>query len=478
MALPPWTVDLLRRGVQDLARQVSDAESAQAVKEQANKVVEELPRVAREKVSSFLKQAEATTGAWRDVWAAGLAAAGMSEQSQVPPSSFINGSGVLWTPKGTGVPVSPNVLSAGMVLLSGAVLRESAGSTSNPFATFRDEIGQQVAAECGGTVQAAVMTSFDGALAQCATLGRHGGLVLVPRCCAIPLESVAGSHEKSGGVLADRLRATGGVSLREIGDSNRCRVEDVREAFADSSRRAATLVHLDRPGCELPADELKTSGVRRVVVLPYGRLLSSGEKAIDVPDVASHLRRGADAVILAAGVWTGTPDCGLVVGRPELIDTLAAAPRWSLAAAPDVYVAMIHAAIGLQKASGLPIDDLMAASEDNLRDRAERLAMQIAGLDKVASVRVTDESADVFPDGEKHLDARSQKGSAKIGELPSRQVSMTLSSLSVTTAADRLAAGNPSLLTRVAGEELQIDLRWVAPEQQVAISRRVSEAMS
>jgi len=476
MALPPWTVDLLRRGVQDLARQVTDAESAQAVKEQANKVVEELPRVAREKVSSLLKQAEATTGAWRDVWAAGLAAAGMGEQQQVPPSPLINGSGVLWTPNGTGVPVSPKVLSAGLVLLSGAVSKTAAASSDGPVDSFKHEIAQQLAAECGGTVRVEVMTSFDGALAQCATLGRRGGLLLVPRCCATPLETAPASGRGGGGVLADRLRSTGGASLREVGNAHRCTVDDLRDGLAESSRRVATVVHLDQNTCSFSAEELKAAGIRRVVVLPYGRLMSAGKSHGKIPAVAETLREGADAVILAGGVWTGTPECGLVVGRPELMESLAAAPRWSLATAPDAFLGMVHAAIGLQMVSGLPIDDLMAASEDNLRDRAERLAMQIAGLEKVASVRVTDDPATAFPASGDSRDSEGIGDPTAVLQLPSRQVSVTLHSLSAQAVADRLATGNPSLLTRVAGEELRIDLRWVNPEQQVAVAQQISQA--
>ena len=46
MALPPWTIELLRRGITDVARKASEPETIEKVKNQATEILQDLPQTA------------------------------------------------------------------------------------------------------------------------------------------------------------------------------------------------------------------------------------------------------------------------------------------------------------------------------------------------------------------------------------------------------------------------------------------------
>ncbi|EMB19200.1 PLP-dependent aminotransferase family protein [Rhodopirellula europaea] len=445
MALPPWTVDLLRRGVADLARQATDPETAQNLKDQASKLVEELPRAAREKVDTILKQAEASAAPFRDAWAGTSAFQG--------PQSLINGAGNLSHERGSGVAVDPSVLAAAAPYLMGDCSLSHDRRNTQPVERFLSE-------PCGTDVQVLVVNSFDAGLSLIGQCGRRAGRILVPRCCAVPLRS------GSPACLADELQRWTGGAVREVGTSDGIQESDLVDAMGGcpsrsfGGQRTTTLVRLPKECCTLDVESRRKHGVSEIVVAPSARLLGASTEGCC--SAAGLIRAGADAALIGGGVLTGTPGMGILIGRSEWMKVWNEDPRVSMLQAPDAMAAMLNAAALLACDNNLPVDRLIAASESNLQDRAERLATQLSGIDGVTSAVVTQDSA-TMP--------------LESGKLPSRQVLVRVNTSSPAVVVERLTKGDTCLLVEPSDDGVAIDLRWVTPDQQAKISQLFAAAI-
>ncbi|WDQ16027.1 hypothetical protein [Rhodopirellula sp. P2] len=445
MALPPWTVDLLRRGVADLARQATDPETAQNLKDQATKLVEELPRVAREKVDSILKQAEAGAGPFRDAWS--------SAASFQRPHTLINGSGNLTHELGSGVAVDAAVMAAAAPYLMGDCVLPVGQRRTQPVERFLSDAS-------GTEVQVLVVNSFDAGLSLLGQCGRRSGRILVPRCCAVPLQA------GSSACLADELQRWTGGSVREVGTAEGFTEADLVGAMGGcpsrsfGGQRTTTLVRLPKACCTLDTETRRKHHVSEVVVAPSTRLL--GASSENSGSAAALIKAGADAVLMGGGVLTGTPGMGMLIGRSEWMKAWDEDPRVSMLQAPDAMVAMLNAAALLACDSGLPVDRLISAGESNLQDRAERLATQLSGVDGVTSATVTQEPASMPLD---------------TGRLPSRQVLVRVNTASPAVIVERLTKGDTCLLVEPSDDGVAIDLRWITPDQQAQISKVFAAAL-
>ncbi|MCM2369661.1 selenocysteinyl-tRNA(Sec) synthase [Aporhodopirellula aestuarii] len=504
MALPPWTVELLRRGVADLARQVTDNDTAASLKEQASKLVEELPKTAREKVDTILRQAEESTRPIKDVWQSGVLWRGGT--ISLTPARLINGTGRLLDPRGSGVGLPAEALAAAIPHLSG-----DASHIENADARLCDEIAAAISRRCGegsaenNKLSAIVTNSIDASLALIMKLGGRGGCVSVPRCCAVPLvtstQGPASTSTQAVGdeLLVDRLRRYGTGAVREFGrvdgsdrwDENHFtrRRGQHRDAPSNGRHQGGQRdgQHDDKPvrGRQNVLVRLAASGEGNriptaeranwidVVVLPIGAIFSTGDE-VSVDSLVDQLRGGADVVVLGGGVLAGTPELSLVVGNEAVIDQLRQTPRHSLVMAPTALTAIAASTVAIQASGRSPVGQLASVSEENLQDRAMRLATQLGGFDAVQSTRVTQDSASI---GLVTTQLTTTTTSDAADVLPSRQVVLTLdASKDADAVARRLAESSIGLLCRVQGNEIIIDLRWISPEQQSQIGEIVGRA--
>lgn len=490
MALPPWTVELLRRGVTDLARQVTDNETAASLKEQASKLVEELPKTARDKVDTILRQAEQSARPLKDVWQSGALWRGGAVS--ITPTRLINATGCLLDPRGSGVGLPSEAIAAAIPHLSGDAAR-----VENVDTRLCEAIAAAVARRCDDgnaetrDLDAIVTNSLDASLGLIATLGKRGGSISVPRCCAQPMSVSAGEEPTSGPgqLLVDRLRTHGCSRVREFGladgsdvssehhfqtrspiGSGRPRHASHEGRVADPlpRRRSNYLVRLasEQTTPQIPADSREDW--IDIVVVPYGGVFKMAAP-VEIQSIVGHLQAGADVVVLAGGVLAGTPEIGLIVGDNETIQKLRETPAADLAAAPTALTSLVASSVTLQSSGNSPLQQLLDVSEDNLQDRATRLSTQLAGFDVVTATRVTSDPATF---------GLPQKN-ATDNVIASRQVIVTLdASKPADRVARQLAEATTGVLCRVNGNEIIIDLRWVSPEQQAQIGEILGTTLS
>ena len=107
MGIPPWTLQLLRRGITDVAKKASETEAVERLKKQASEILQDLPEAAAKGIDAIIRKADSEH---------------QSETSKtrktieaIPP--VINASGTLLNP--LGIPVSQRRHRTCEKLLSG-----------------------------------------------------------------------------------------------------------------------------------------------------------------------------------------------------------------------------------------------------------------------------------------------------------------------------------------------------------------------
>ena len=109
MAIPPWTYELLRKGITDVAKKASETEAVERIKQQASELFQDLPEAAAKGIDAVIKKTEVGKSSI-EKW--------VRRESQVT-SPIINASGILFHQLGTGCGVASVAREMGIELLSG-----------------------------------------------------------------------------------------------------------------------------------------------------------------------------------------------------------------------------------------------------------------------------------------------------------------------------------------------------------------------
>ncbi|QEF96895.1 L-seryl-tRNA(Sec) selenium transferase [Stieleria maiorica] len=413
MRLPPWAIEAIRNGVADVARKASDTETIARVKAQAAELLRDLPENASRSIDALVKTASETARGAIDQGRESMLR--WTERQTDLAVPCINAGGVLLARSGTGVPVSDPVLQLGADVLRGdCVDHDLNQQLSRSLARLLDLDGHAIA----------VATSLDAAIASLTVLAQQREFVM-HRSQAIRLPS--------GTPLPDALA---GLTLRECGG-----VQAIEPRDFDGIDHACVILADDGMHPIGPID-FKGRDVISIAVLPVGTIRQAHDS---IPSAQVLLQSGIDLVLLPGGPLTGGTAAGILAGKKTLIDSIQQDARWNTHKAAAGIVAMTLAAMTDSNPS--PFSVLIDTGEENLRSRAERMAIRLTADDSITGCQITDRPARLIDGGR--------------WEFPSRQLNLRHKTLSAQQWCDQLAKQNPAVITGIDGEHLVIDLRWL-----------------
>lgn len=408
MALPPWAVSAIRRGIADVARRAGDAETLSKLKEQASEILRDLPEGAAKSVDAIVRSAKAgkeTLQRWVD------------RQSEICVP-LINASGVFLNEEfGDGLPLDDAVMQVGCDLLRGDVSRR--GRRERIDARLQSFVPE---------LSIAVANNLDAAVASMELLAGKRPMV-IHRHQAIRLPSGTPLPDAIG---ASNVTEVGGV--QDVADGDFDSITDALILLADSSREPFAL------------PKFQDSSNTVVVILSVATVT---ERFESIPSAQQIIQAGADLAILPGGGISGGPDCALIVGRPNSISKLTQNRRWAAWCASDAVAAMMSLALSEEEnengSSGL--DALINVNEENLRSRAERLATRWGAEESITSCQITDRPAKLLNHGR--------------WTFPSRQLRLRHASDSASDWSRELSEAETAIAVGVDGEDIVVDLRWV-----------------
>lgn len=305
----------------------------------------------------------------------------------------------------------------------------------------------------------------------CAVTGTHSGallLALAATCGERPVVVARGQvGEIDPQITLPQTARCAGVSLRECGIVDRSSPADYEEALPGAG---AVLIVADprlaRGGDPLAELTQIVALARRqqvpvIVDLSHGAIVDLERFLPNVPHAGMALESGADLVILPGDRLLGGPPCGLILGRQAAIDRLRRHGLFASLVASPLVLLPLAATLELYQdrevaERAIPLLSLLATSADNLQNRAQRLAPQLAASPLVDS-------------------ATAVEGVARLIDSPSSptlhawQVVVKPKDLTAEALADRLTATVPAIASTVDNGVLLLNLRTMLPRHDMQV---------
>lgn len=264
-----------------------------------------------------------------------------------------------------------------------------------------------------------------------------------------------------------------GARLVEVGTTNRTHLDDYRRAIGADT---AAIVKVHRSNfavagfvSDVGAVELASLCADRA--LPLIHDLGSG-LLIDLapvgltgePTARDAIRAGASVVTMSGDKLLGGPQAGIVLGSARTIAAIRANPLARSYRVDKLTLAALEATLGLYRDPARALREIPAlaqlgATVGELRTRAERIAAALASSDVTVVDTVASVGGGAFP----------------TAQIPS--VALAIAG-DATRIEQRLRAGDPPLVARVADGRVLIDLRTIFPADDERLPAIVRAAMA
>jgi len=258
--------------------------------------------------------------------------------------------------------------------------------------------------------------------------------------------------------IPDIMQRSGAI-LREVGTTNRTRIDDYRNAITDRTRLLLRVhpsnfrIHgfTARPSLE----ELVTLGKERG--LPVYEDLGSGcivdlrPWGVDEPLAADSLRAGVDLISFSGDKLLGGPQAGILAGHQDTVSKLRRNPMFRALRLDKMISQGLEQTLRnilLERWEEIPALAMIRLSPEQIRARAERLLAACQGL-----------RAELVP-------GHSVIGGGSTPEQPIPTCLIALECLDVVESERRLRSAAPPVIARIEQNKLMLDLRTVFPGEE------------
>jgi L-seryl-tRNA(Ser) seleniumtransferase len=275
--------------------------------------------------------------------------------------------------------------------------------------------------------------------------------------------------EIGDGFRIPEIMQRSGVILREIGTTNRTRIEDYRDAINERTRLLLRVhpsnFRMEGFTARPELSELVALGQERGV--PVYEDLGSGCVAdlrafgVDEPLVAESIRAGASLVSFSGDKLLGGPQAGILAGDRRLLARLRRNPMFRALRLDKLIYQALETTLRnllLERWDQIPALRMISFPLEDLRARAQSF---VARLDGVSS-RV--------------LEGSSVIGGGATPEQPLRSWLIAVESTDVVDAERRLRFSDPPVIARIERNQLLFDLRTVFPAEEEELARAIRNA--
>jgi L-seryl-tRNA(Ser) seleniumtransferase len=364
----------------------------------------------------------------------------------------INATGRIWGPPWTSPPISDVALERAVA--TGREFTLDVSSSEGKATPI-----ESLLCRLAGSQAAAVVHSYSGAV----------WLALTAIAAERELIVARSDVGDVGGVDAlPKLAAAARVNLVEVGTIHSALAADYEAVVTD--RTSAVL--------KLSSDTYRVVGqasadLDEIVAFARDRELVSidalgAAPLVDPPPSVSWPRRsalasiatGADLVVLRGDGLLGGPSCGILLGRKDVISRITAHPLYGSLRLNAPRSAALKATLECYEnptgdIDSIPVWQILTVSIDNLRNRAERIAPQIAkaeGIGSATPVEMRSLISAALPDG-----------------LPSYGIGLTPADGNVDSLDRRLQSARFPIHGRIEADRVVLDLRTVLPRQDMTL---------
>jgi L-seryl-tRNA(Ser) seleniumtransferase len=270
--------------------------------------------------------------------------------------------------------------------------------------------------------------------------------------------------------IPDIMQRSGAV-LREIGTTNRTRIEDYRDAINDRTRLLLRVhpsnFRIQGFTARPELRELVALGAERGV--PVYEDLGSGCVAdlrafgIEEPLVGDSLRAGVSLVSFSGDKLLGGPQAGILAGDRRLITRLRRNPMFRALRLDKLIYQALETTLRnllLERWDQIPALRMIAQSSQELRTRAEAFAHRLSGI-----------RAEI-------VEGSSLIGGGATPEQPLGSWLIAIQCADLSEAERRCRLSDPPVIARIEDDRLLLDLRTVFPFEEEELARVILQACS
>jgi len=279
--------------------------------------------------------------------------------------------------------------------------------------------------------------------------------------------------EIGGSFRIPEIMTVCGAQLKEVGATNKTHLRDYEQAIRENTK-ALMKVHTSNYRIigfsETPAlAELVALGHRHglpvIEDLGSGCLVSLNRLGIhDEPSVQDSLKADVDVVSFSGDKLLGGPQAGIILGKKKYLDILKKHPLNRAMRVDKMTLAALEATLQSYEngsAEDIPVIAMLAASEDTLRQKAEKLT---------AMLHRAEITAEVIP-----TEGRVGGGSVPNHALRSYAVAF---GHDVNGLEEKLRCGMQPIIGRIHEGKYLLDVRTLFEEDFPTIVEAIKEAVS
>jgi L-seryl-tRNA(Ser) seleniumtransferase len=268
--------------------------------------------------------------------------------------------------------------------------------------------------------------------------------------------------EIGGGFRIPEILAKSGAILREVGTTNRTRLADYEAAISNATRLILR-VHqsnfsmegfVERPALH----DLVRLGKRSKIPVfdDQGTGLIASLEPLGIasePTLPESVQVGCDLTASSGDKLFGGPQCGLLIGRADLVQSIRKNPLYRTYRVDKLTYAALEATLmdyASQKDSSIPVQKMLKATPGEIFERCEWVSRL---------VNCADLTAETVP-----VQSLIGGGTAPTARLQSAAVSLRHAILQPDSLLLALRRLEPPVVGRIHDDHVLLDLRTVEPE--------------
>lgn len=270
--------------------------------------------------------------------------------------------------------------------------------------------------------------------------------------------------EIGGSFRIPDVMSKSGAVLREVGTTNRTRIEDYERAINEHTRlllrvhrsNFAIVGFTEQPSLEQLCELGRKRQIPVMEDLGGGALLPMRNFGINESGIADSLRAGVDLVTYSGDKMLGGPQAGMLSGREELVRRVRSNPLFRALRVDKLTYAVLEATLMeymRRNFDAIPFVRMLHISAAEIRSRAESLMERISPASTLKVELITGESL-------------VGGGSAPTSTLPTTLIALTAQSLSADQLAEHLRLSDPPIVARVEDGRVLLDLRTVFADEE------------
>jgi len=277
--------------------------------------------------------------------------------------------------------------------------------------------------------------------------------------------------EIGDGFRIPEIMQRSGAVLREVGTTNRTRIEDYRDAITDRTRLLLR-VHPSnfriegftaRPELRELAALGRERGIPVYEDLGSGCMVDLRAFGVNEPLVSDSLRAGVNLVSFSGDKLLGGPQAGILAGDVQLVTRLRRNPMFRALRLDKLIYQALETTLRnlvLERWDQVPALGMISQSGEELRERS-----------RVFHARLDAVRAEV-------IEGSSLIGGGSTPQQPLRSWLVSVECPDVVAAERQLRSGEPAVVARIEDGRLLFDLRTVFPAEEEELARAIVRAVT